>query len=340
MNANHLLEKLVHITSIRDIELIEFSLLRTVYQYMNPMDLKIYCLNCENKLIKEIVIGKEECQVLNQNIELPVSAKIMLSHMKQAELTEHTEKIGSDHLSLYVINSTSSETSILSVLNHDSVSRQNRHLILGLLEIVRNYISLLSENITDSLTGLLNRKSFDKTMERIYEFIEDDEDDDIFEGNRRNNENNQYWLAMIDIDFFKSINDKYGHVYGDDVLILIAQLMRNSFRKNDLFFRFGGEEFVLIIKSIDKESANITLQRFLNCVADYEFPQVGQVTVSAGAVCIEKMTFSATLLDYADQALYHSKSTGRNKITFFEDLVEQGVAKVQEIEAGEINLFH
>ena len=339
MNANRLFNQLVDITSIRDIELIEFSLLRTIYQYTTPLDLRIYRLNNDNKLISEIVYGREKCTVVNNQKELSGDIKKMVLHLKHAELNEYTESLDSGYLSLYVINMTVSSTTILAVLNHDRVSRENRHLLLGLLEIVRNYISLLSENITDSLTGLLNRKSFDKTIDRIYDLTESD-DEGGYAGNRRNNEDTKYWLVMVDIDHFKIINDKYGHLYGDDVLILLAQLIKSCFRQDDLFFRFGGEEFVLLIKCGDLKSAKLVLQRFLDCVATYEFPQVGQVTVSAGAVYIDKMTFSATLLDYADQALYHSKSTGRNKITFFEDLVDKGITKEQEIEPGEINLFH
>lgn len=336
MNTNRLFNKLVDMTAIRDIELLEFSLLRTLHQYLNQIDLRIFRIDSENKVRSEIVYTNEKCRVLNKDHALSGDLKKMVLHIKRSELNEYTQKLNSDYLTLYKIHATPSTTLFLQVLNHDRISRENRHLLIGLLQIFRNYIELLGENITDSLTGLLNRKSFDRTIDKIYDLIPDD---DHYEGNKRNTNNANYWLAMIDIDHFKMVNDKFGHLYGDDVLILLAQIIKNCFRDNDLFFRFGGEEFVLIIRCNDIEGARCVMQRLLDAVSSYLFPQVGQVTISAGVVCIDKMIFSATLLDYADIALYHSKKNGRNRVTFYEDMVESGLTKAQEIKTGEVDLF-
>lgn len=338
MNATRLFAQLVDLTAIRDIELLEFSLLRTLDQYLNPLDLRIFRTDADNKLRSEIVFGKEKCNVHVANTEFSDEVKDMILHIQNTDSSEYTIKKESGYLTIYKIHKTHTTTLFLLVLNHNRVTRENRYLLMGLLDIFRNYVDLLSENITDSLTGLLNRKSFDRTINKIYDLIPADEE--VFEDERRDKNTNKYWLVMLDIDHFKLINDKFGHLYGDDVLILLAQIIKSCFRDDDLIFRFGGEEFVLIIKCADMDGARFALQRLLERVSSYLFPQVGTVTISAGTVCIDRHTFSATLLDYADQALYHSKDNGRNQVTFFEDMLEKGLTKTQEIKSGGVDLFN
>lgn len=337
MNSQRLFDQLVDLTAIRDIELLEISLLRTIQQYLRPLDLRIIRIGSDNKLRSEVVYGSERCNVYLDNISLSDEVKGMLEHIQTSNTDEFTLTNGSGCLTLYKINKTHSTTLYLQVLNHDRISRENRHLLLGLMEIFRNFCELLSEGITDSLTGLLNRKSFDRAIDKIYDLIPLDESRS--EADRRNKQSIKYWLVMLDIDHFKKINDKFGHLYGDDVLILVSQIIRNCFRDDDLIFRFGGEEFVLMIRCSDEEGARKALERLLTSVSSYLFPQVGTVTISGGAVCIDRETFSATLLDYADQALYYSKQNGRNRVTFFEDLVSKGLAKIEEVKHGSVQLF-
>src|SRR5213076_2390666 len=96
----------------------------------------------------------------------------------------------------------------------------------------------------------------------------------------------EQWLAVVDIDHFKRVNDKFGHLYGDEVLILIANLLQSSFRAHDRVFRFGGEEFVVLLRSTTLDNARKIIDRFRVNVEAYVFPQVGTVTVSVGFVSI------------------------------------------------------
>lgn len=337
MNASRLFDQIVDLTSIRDIELLEFSLLRTIHQYLKPIDARIFKTNSRDKLISEIVFSSDNCHVFYDEKELSGDVKFIIDHITKTEAVEFSKKIDKGYLTIYRIHKTHATSLYIQIHSHDRISRENKRLLNGLLEIFRNYICLIADNITDSLTGLLNRKSFDSTIDKIYKYIPEEVDIDI--NNRRNSINDKYWLVMLDVDHFKSVNDKYGHLYGDDVLILLAQLIKASFRDDDLSFRFGGEEFVLIIRCENSDGAKFALQRLLEKVSNYIFPQVGTVTISAGAVRIDPKIFSGTLLEYADQALYHSKNNGRNQVTFFDDLVNQGITKEQEIEFGEIALF-
>jgi len=135
------------------------------------------------------------------------------------------------------------------------------------------------------------------------------------------------------------VNDRFGHLYGDEVLILMAHLLKNALRNDDLVFRFGGEEFVLMIRCQGRDEAEGLLERLRRSVEAQEISQVGHVTISIGVTEMVRNTFAGTLLDYADKALYYSKQNGRNKVTFFEDMVSQGLAEREAPQSGDVDFF-
>ena len=191
-----------------------------------------------------------------------------------------------------------------------------------------NYIRLLDDSEQDTLTQLYNRKTFD---ESFYRLLTDDrhmpppgdqaERRDAEEGH----EEKQHWLAVADIDFFKKVNDTYGHLFGDEVLIRFAALMKKTFRRNDRLFRFGGEEFVILLKPSTKTQIYRILDRFRCAVEAYDFPRVGKVTCSLGFAPINQLLATTDILGQADTALYYSKANGRNQINNYCDLLEQGL---------------
>lgn len=144
---------------------------------------------------------------------------------------------------------------------------------------------------------------------------------------------------MLDIDHFKKVNDNFGHVYGDEVLLVFSQKMREVFRKEDILFRFGGEEFVVILEPCSLNNAKIALERYRKVIAEHEFPQVGRVTVSIGFSKIPHEDYPLDVLNQADKALYYVKNAGRNQALNYEELVEQGKIKHKEYSSGEIELF-
>jgi diguanylate cyclase (GGDEF)-like protein len=152
-----------------------------------------------------------------------------------------------------------------------------------------------------------------------------------------NDESHHVWLAMFDIDHFKRINDNYGHVYGDEVILLLAQMMRKSFRQSDVLFRFGGEEFVVLLNSLDEPTACAALERFRERVASHHFPQVGRVTVSIGFAHIGESDYPEIVLDRADKALYYAKQNGRNCTYGYESLASRGM--LAPTTSGSIDLF-
>jgi diguanylate cyclase (GGDEF)-like protein len=119
----------------------------------------------------------------------------------------------------------------------------------------------------------------------------------------------------------------------------LAHLLKNALRNDDLVFRFGGEEFVLMIRCQSREEAAGLLERLRQSVERQDIPQVGQVTISIGATEMVRNTFAGTLLDYADKALYYSKQNGRNRLTFFEDMVSEGLATREVAPSENLDFF-
>jgi len=161
-------------------------------------------------------------------------------------------------------------------------------------------------SLTDGLTGLYNRRHFDSTIER--EFL------------RSKRYGSDLTLAIIDIDFFKNFNDNYGHMCGDYVLKEVAYLIMDNFRKTDLVFRYGGEEFVVILTETNLESAKVPMERLRNKIEQYPFCYNGQnmkLTISAGVSAGNTQT-TGEFLNNADKALYRAKETGRNKVVFLD----------------------
>jgi diguanylate cyclase (GGDEF)-like protein len=134
------------------------------------------------------------------------------------------------------------------------------------------------------------------------------------------------------------VNDQYGHLIGDEVLLLFSQLMKQTFRNSDHLFRFGGEEFVGIFECTYPQDISKALNRFREAISNFDFPQVGKVTVSAGYTEIAAYDISSHLIDRADLALYYAKNNGRNRSCHYEQLITAGSLQENKKE-GEIELF-
>lgn len=198
-------------------------------------------------------------------------------------------------------------------------SAHRLEVITGIFNVYQNYQSLLDYSERDALTDLYNRKTFDEQFSRQAYSNAPICNDDLPDGQTAA----QQWLAVIDIDHFKQVNDRFGHLYGDEVLILVANVLRSSFRTQDRIFRFGGEEFVVLLRSVQLDEARNAFNRFREKVQEYPFPQVGQVTVSVGFVNATQGS-PVEILGQADQALYYAKEHGRNQVCFYEDLIASG----------------
>ncbi len=192
----------------------------------------------------------------------------------------------------------------------------------------------------DTLTRLLNRKTFDDDFERLIAAAELAEQALKIPLDRRGPGvavAQPCWLGVVDIDHFKKINDNYGHLFGDEVLLRVADLMRQSFRNHDKLFRFGGEEFVVMLRNVAEDHVQNIFDRFRMAVEDHDFPRVGQVRCSVGYSRIDPRLSPAELLGRADKALYYSKEHGRNQVNGFDELIMSGKLSIT-IPAGQAQI--
>ncbi len=217
---------------------------------------------------------------------------------------------------------------------------EDQRIIYGLLKVYSNYMMLLDESQKDKLTGLLNRETLNEKILEILVKRTRNRNTKKESPVRRISDEISSWLAVIDIDYFKRVNDEYGHLFGDEVLILFSRFMQDIFREEDFLYRYGGEEFVVIINVFNKEDAIFIFERLRKKMEEHDFPRIGNITVSIGLVEFGNQVSVKDVIENADAALYYAKAHGRNKTYVYEDLIATGELEIkEEIKAGDIELF-
>ena len=178
---------------------------------------------------------------------------------------------------------------------------------LLVLKRVRLYAKIEELAITDSLTGLFLRRYF---QERLEEEIK-----------RYKKFKLQFVLLMLDLDHFKSYNDRYGHLVGDAVLSTVARIIKENVRQIDIVARYGGEEFSIILPNTDKQEAEYVSSRLRQSIERehiYAYDEDLQITISIGGSFFPRDARDAQdLIDKADKALYRAKQAGRNRDSFW-----------------------
>lgn len=336
---DHLLESVANITEQRDLESLELSLVETLHEFVPTSEIAIYRLqDHELHLVaradRDGVHGGMQLLGYGSVIALNAGAEYM-ECLNSLKPSSHED--GGLHRLYHPIVIDGRAAGFL-LLTGDCNRTEDMWFISGLLKIYQNFLSILFESERDKLTGLLNRKRFDDKLDQMLMTSRSLAQARSAGGERRSDPEGDNWLAILDIDHFKRINDTFGHLYGDEVLLLLSQLMRRAFRCTDMLFRFGGEEFVIVLPGLKLADVWIVLERFRQSVEMYAFPQVGQVTVSIGFVSMTDQLVPATVVGHADQALYYAKRNGRNRICSYESLVEAGEIGAS-IVGGDVELF-
>ncbi|PLY04252.1 MAG: hypothetical protein C0625_17045 [Arcobacter sp.] len=155
-------------------------------------------------------------------------------------------------------------------------------------------------SITDKLTGVFNRLKLD-------EVIND-------EFNRSARFKSSFGVIIIDIDYFKRVNDTYGHLVGDQVLIQCAKIFKENIRKVDVLGRWGVEEFMIICPETDFQGTIKVAQSLLEIISKYEFTIIGNITASFGVSIYDDDENTDKVIARADNALYKAKVNGRNRV--------------------------
>ncbi len=190
-------------------------------------------------------------------------------------------------------------------IKKDQDRRQVKNLA-GQVDILRQELEKArAKSMTDGLTGINNRESFDDTlMERI---------------ERCKIMNNTFCMLLLDLDDFKAINDTYGHLIGDRVLVAFAQKCRNTIRGDDFMARYGGEEFAILLMGTNMRNALKKARQICDTIASTRYATSGDqkddyfsVTVSIGVSAYKKGDTPETLISRVDKALYTAKKRGKN----------------------------
>lgn len=170
---------------------------------------------------------------------------------------------------------------------------------LNEMRLIEEKKKLITESLTDPLTGILNRRAIlEELSQRMNHHLYDFE---------------HLSILMLDIDFFKKINDNYGHIVGDKVLIKVSEIISQLIRGFDTVGRYGGEEFLVILPNTNSENAYKAAERIRKKIEETEFDDIEHLTVSIGFTSYADESIES-LINKADQNLYEAKKTGRNKV--------------------------
>ena len=180
-----------------------------------------------------------------------------------------------------------------------------KYLTPAITKLMDNEL-LLNMAFRDGLTGLLNYRAFSEIL--------------MTEWERARRYKTTFSLMMIDIDHFKRINDVYGHPAGDQVLRSIASRLQSRLRKSDQVFRYGGEEFMVLLPQTGVYKAGLLAERIRGFVEKMQFPGNISVTISAGVCQYEDGRTLSDLVKQADTGLYLAKGKGRNRVEIYKDI--------------------
>lgn len=278
--------------------------------------------NMSDAMVQTISDKSSNIEPLSEHPNLQKSVRKQQPILKQEE--------GGPDVYIYPMINRSGVSHLLRVVAK-TISEDQVKFTEILWKIWQHLFSLIERNELDGLTGLLNRVAFDNRLQQIFSFSDS--------GLRRENDGDPKVLALIDIDHFKKVNDEFGHLYGDEVLVQLSRILSQSFRGGDMVFRYGGEEFVVILRNCTIDDAVSIFNRFRELVEKHQYPQIGQKTVSIGITSVEKNQLPTTIIDRADKALYYSKENGRNQCSIYEELLTTGKIEKTPPDSEEVELF-
>jgi len=210
-------------------------------------------------------------------------------------------------------------TKWISVYHHQHISLKTMLISLGVIlfillmsigwvmrlkkeikrrKVLENELEKLAT--TDKLTSIYNRYKIDLSLDEQIEIAK--------------RYNRALSIIFFDIDFFKKINDIYGHKIGDNVLKELAKLISNHLRKSDIFGRWGGEEFLIILPETPKKEAIKLAEKLRNYIQNHKFGKIDKLTCSFGVTTLKVGDTSETIISRVDQKLYKAKQNGRNRV--------------------------
>ncbi|WP_298596378.1 GGDEF domain-containing protein [Zoogloea sp.] len=343
----HVLKHVESITQHRDRSLLELGVASALFELVKAKEVNLYKVQAEETghfLERVTHVGQDGLRFNSEfepgNDLIPVSDRPeMRACVEEAQIVRRHDEAAGVFVHCFPIRVERGVLGVLEVICASPLVDEDLGTAEGFLGLYRNYLNLLDYSERDTLTGLRNRKTFDENIGKILGNISRPGGDESDQHRRRPDDGHQHWLAVVDVDHFKRVNDQFGHLYGDEVLLLLARIMRQSFRQQDKLFRFGGEEFVVVLRAATGAEVHRALERFRQAVEGYAFPQIGQVTASIGYTMIKPDDTIPEIVGRADDALYVAKESGRNQLANYEKLLAEGRIAVREQPSSDIEFF-
>lgn len=328
---SRVVDHLAELTGYRDRDALDVSLASALKDLLDPEIVAIYRIVGENEQQRWLTRARLAAGDVAPGAD-PIWAELqslppLQDHPQRAACLSEGQPIcgsGTPALSCFPLEADHQTVGVLELQTQQPLRAEDRRLVSGMLRVYRNFQALLDYSERDSLTGLLNRKTFDESFLQMALKAHSSLPQEAQGGARRPQTDPSTWLAVIDIDHFKRVNDQFGHLIGDEVLLLLARLMRSTFRFHDRIYRFGGEEFVTLVSCGDLSEAQGAFERLRANVAAYPFPQVGSITVSVGFTRLRAGDTPNEAFERADQAVYFVKQNGRNQVAEHASLVASG----------------
>jgi diguanylate cyclase (GGDEF)-like protein len=249
---------------------------------------------------------------------------------------EPVEVAGATHITCFPLLTDLDAVGVLEIESRGDLDADQLRTVSSMLRVYRNMQGLLDYSERDMLTGLLNRKTFDDAFYKTCTATAEGQAPS--EARRAVRRGTRAYLGIIDIDHFKRVNDSHGHLMGDEVLLLLSRLMRASFRFHDRLYRFGGEEFVVLLRCGSDGHARRAFERLRAATEGYAFPQVGCITVSIGFTDVRSGDNPSMAFERADKAVYWAKGHGRNQVAEHAALVARGEL-FEGQKTGDVELF-
>lgn len=345
---SQVVDHLAELTGFRDRDVMDVTLVMALRDLLEPESSAIYRAvgepGQERWLTRALLRAGDAVASADPLWSPPESLPVLAAHPLRLEAlrTRSVTQLEQDGhwLHLFPISTERDVIGVIEIVSAHRLGTTAQRMVSSVLRIYHNFQGLLDYSERDTLTGLLNRKTFDESLLKMLSelpnqaLLEHASDD-----RRHEAAPPHHMLAVIDIDHFKSVNDRFGHLIGDEVLLLLSRLMRGSFRFHDLLYRFGGEEFVVLMRCDDAAHASEALERLRVNTERYVFPQVGHITISIGYTEVRVGDSPSSAFERADKAIYHAKSHGRNQIHNHAALVAAGEIQEAAAHLGGVELF-
>lgn len=344
---NPLLTDLANLSGLRDRQAMDFALTTLVrnsdlWHFSRVRLLRAVGPSDDQHWLTLASLSQAQSEPERDQIWLDLSRLPCLGDYPQREAAIVTESVvrsgKGPFTTVFPIDTQASVCKLLEVESEEPVAPNTHTMVDNVLRLYENLQSLLDYGEKDTLTELLNRKTFDSAFWHAAQ-SQDASSDPAQAERRAQTPQSNYWLAVIDIDHFKNVNDNFGHLIGDEVLLLLARHMRTSFRFSDQLYRFGGEEFVVLMRCLSHQDAISVLERFRAQIAEHDFPRVGHITVSTGFTPLNDNDTPSGAFDRADKAVYYAKGHGRNQVCSYTVLVDAGELVAQTSGDEEIDYF-